>query len=824
MSCPFRLILPVQKRFLSRIPSVEMILLPVFLALAIQTPQGNPQSGSLFPEKPQEPAIAANFTSWHGWSYLQGAAPVWPKIYKTSGDWSDIQAHFTALKPGKPSVWHLKVVIFTRTEVDGKDANGVLREHRGSIESVQLAKIRIALLRFNAYVAAKFDGAVTIVPDVQVESEWMRDSGPDAFGPEFARRYFEARINGGSYEAEDKVFRGPFNSVLYVLPGSLPGDLHDAIVNDTPVAAVPSVPLGPDGIGQSFDTAFRAAWMRQVWARVAMQGYKSLTVTAPQTESTDPWPSVTNLDEVTPQTNLSHLNSVLELHPALVDPAELNVPNLPATDLKVAADPERGQVLKVTELSGFREGGVALPARADGAPIAKIDAAPTLSFLVKSTSKDPISIRLDSSDGKTAWISIGRDPILVTPMPGASVSSVPFSPDGKWQKIAVDLRQVAKPAGLVDVVRMAIEPSPNAKLAGKMQPDPVDYAFDEFKFSSDQAGPLVAPIAPSATSEDPEARALLAATAKAASPELAALLKDKSELVRLNATTAYIGFKDHTVEEQLISNSLDLDPSVAAAALAALMAEGSDTARAIVKRSVSVSLSDYAKTTAANLLAQTKDPKCADDVSRLLANRSWQAHVAAVEDLAQIPSPDSQTWRLAFIGMSDPAVKLAVTRNADATVDRVASALLWSAVNEPSDMVRAESYIKLIASPVAATKAEGYKGVRDDSRFVRKVVVAYLAAHPSEEHRGALRMAIADRSAQVRAAAIGGFAALEKGATFDEIGNVLDDSDSTVQLALLDFSKKRSMKLPQKTVDAMVASPDSRVSTAAKALLTGAAN
>jgi HEAT repeat protein len=192
--------------------------------------------------------------------------------------------------------------------------------------------------------------------------------------------------------------------------------------------------------------------------------------------------------------------------------------------------------------------------------------------------------------------------------------------------------------------------------------------------------------------------------------------------------------------------------------------------------------------------------------------------VLAVEALAEIPSPDSQIWRLAFIGMSDPAVKLAVTLNADPSIDKVVSPLLWSSVNEPSDLVRAESYIKLIQAPVAATKTEGYKGVRDDSRYVRKLVVEYLAAHPSEDHRNALRTAIADRSAQVRAAALEGFAALDQGATSDEIANVLDDPDSGVQLALIDLSKKKSLKLPQKTVAAMLASPDPRVSAAAKSL------
>jgi len=795
-----------------------MMLQPALLALAFLSSQGSGQVAGLFPPKPAAPVVGADFTGWHGWSYLQGAPSVWPNTYETSGDWSDIEMRLSALKPTKPSVWRMKVVIFTRIESDGRDAAGVLRERRGTIESVQLAQIRVALLRLNAYAATKFDGEVSINQDVQVESEWMRDAGPAAFGADFARRYFESRINGGTYEAEDKVFRGPFNSVIYILPGSASGELPDVTVNETPVSGVPAAPIGRNGVSYSLDKALRNAWFRQLEFRAKAQGFKSLTVAPGAATNADAWAAATNLEEVPAQTFLPRLSTSLDLHASAEDPGVVLLPESPATTAKLVADPEKGQVLKVVEASGIREGGLALPSRADGKPIEVVASTPTLCFDVKSICKDPLAIRLDSSDGKTAWVSIGTDPVLVTPMPDTVVASVPFISDGKWQKVAVDLRPIAKQAGFTDIVRLSIEPSPNAKLAGKAQPEPVDYSFSDFRFNSDPAGPFADPVSPSATSADPEARALFAAQAKAASPDLAALLKDKSELVRLNATTAYIGFKDPTVEEQLIANSLDLDPSVAAAALTALSMEGTDTARAVVMRSVSVSLSDYAKMTAGKLLADTKDPKMAEVVSRLLANRSWQAHVQAVESLAVIKTPESQQFRLGFIGMSDPAVKLAVTENADPSLDRVASALLWSAVNEPSDAVRAESYIKLIQSPVATNKTEGYKGVRDDSKFVRKLVLEYLAAHPTEDNRNALRTAVADRSASVRAAAILGFAALDAGATNDEIANVLDDPDPNVQLALIELSKKKAMKLPQKTVDAMLASPDTRVSAAAKGL------
>ncbi len=47
---------------------------------------------------------------------------------------------------------------------------------------------------------------------------------------------------------------------------------------------------------------------------------------------------------------------------------------------------------------------------------------------------------------------------------------------------------------------------------------------------------------------------------------------------------------------------------------------------------------------------------------------------------------------------------------------------------------------------------------------------------------------------------------------------MLDDQHSDVQLALVDLSKKKGLKLPQKTLDAMTSSPDTKVSAAAKTL------
>ncbi len=778
---------------------------------------------AVFPGKLQSAVMPAEFLGWRGWTYLQGAPSVEPTPFDSIGDWTDVRAKISGIKAEKPPSWRMKIVIFTRLQADERDSAGVLREQRQTIESVQLAQIQTAIQRFSGWVTAKTNGHLSVVPDVQVESDWMRDKTTESsppFGPPFITRYLEARINGGSYEAEDKVFRGPFNSVIYILPGSRPSEVAQTVVNDTPVSGLSARPLTASGTDGNLDVELQSAWLKQLDARAKDQGYKGIA-TAPTGSTEDVWSTVTSLDEPAPQVFLARQSSLLSLNFGSAEPVPIKVAKAPATEATIVTDPDRGQVLKVVEAAGFRTGGIALPSRADKAPLAKLDTAPTLSFMARSSSRDPLSIRLESSDGKVAWVSIGQDAKLVTSMPGASIFSAQFIPDGKWQKVSIDLKSALSKLGLADINTLVIEPSPNTKIGGKIRADIIEYEFDEFKFGNEAANPLVPDTAPDPASDDAEARALYAAQAKASSPELAALLKDKNELVRLNATAAYNTIKDPTVESALVSNSLDLDPSVAGAALKALMNSGTESALSVIRQSVRVAFSDYAKQTAGALLAESKDPKLAGDVSLLWSNRSWNARLSAVDSMAKFGTPESHKMMMTFLVSDDPEIKLAVTRHTDPNIDDDARKLLWSAVNEPSDRVRADSDIKLIQSSTSANRIEGFKGVHDDSKYVRLVVLDYLANHPSEENRNALRMAVADKSARVRAAALRGFGSLASPPSLEEIANILDDSDPKVLLSLIDVAKKHSLKLPQKTLDIMMSSLDPRVPAAAKTLGTG---
>jgi hypothetical protein len=163
-------------------------------------------------------------------------------------------------------------------------------------------------------------------------------------------------------------------------------------------------------------------------------------------------------------------------------------------------------------------------------------------------------------------------------------------------------------------------------------------------------------------------------------------------------------------------------------------------------------------------------------------------------------------------------VRLAATRGAHTDNPTVLKRLRWSAVNDPSDAVRAESAWKLIASGKEIEVAEGYKSVRDESVGVRLDLLDRFTKNPNEAHRGAIRIAVVDLSARVRAAALRAFANLPGDVVLDEVSNTFTDKFPIVQLALLDLAKAKNLKLPDAAVANLKSSIDPRVVARAKVL------
>ncbi|MCC7230559.1 MAG: HEAT repeat domain-containing protein [Fimbriimonadaceae bacterium] len=205
------------------------------------------------------------------------------------------------------------------------------------------------------------------------------------------------------------------------------------------------------------------------------------------------------------------------------------------------------------------------------------------------------------------------------------------------------------------------------------------------------------------------------------------------------------------------------------------------------------------------------DPVFAGALSRQFASNSWQTRLAAAKALTMLPGDEAAVISMTFLQEIDPEVRWTVTCGANTANSVVVKRMLWSAVNDPSDAVRAMSCWKLIESGKPKDASEGYKGVRDDSIGVRLELVQRMGASPSPKHRDALLVAIADSSWLVRAAALSSLAKQSEPVKVDEIGNVLEDKFPAVQLALLDLAKAKSLSLPPAAIANLKTSLDARV-------------
>lgn len=744
---------------------------------------------------------------WRGWEYLKGAAGKLPERYVASYDWTPVRAATEGMKDAAAQ-WRIRVVIFTRTE-EQVTVGGVARPIRHSIEDAYLKQVGESLARFGAWASAETNGHLRVTFDVTVEREVMRD----AIGATLVRNYLTPRINGGGYEPDDKVFRGPYQSAIGILPGPSKGDEAMSPINGAAASAVYfQSALGKYAVGD-IDVRLHAAWRKAIADRLAARGL-ALKENDAEPGTPETWAEAAATTEVATDTLLERLKTrpVVGLGVDRLKPVPAPSYASAVTDVTLVTDAEHGEVLHVTEKGIERNGGFAFPQRADGQPIADLSVTPTLCLSIRTRAQDPIGITLWGPTGQTAHVDFGRTGLIeVEKLIGGPEVEAPLERDSSWHEVKVDVAAIAKAAGFTQVMGMALEPSYRATASGRRFSEPIEVDVDNVRFTADAPGPLLTAPQANATSADPEDRALFAAQAEASSPELIALLDDKVAFVRLNAARAYWKIKDDMAQPNLIKDVVDLDPAVAAAGIRGLMHQGGEIALTTVRRSVRIGVTPLVRGEAGKLLGETKDPKYAGDIVALLTDKSWLNRRTGVEALGMIPGKETAVLKMAFLEQTDPEIKIAVARASDPTDEYQMRKLLWSAVNEPSDAVRAASDAALIGSPDATFRAEGYKGVRDDGRATRLMVLTYLEEHPNEAHRGALRLAVTDRSASVRAAALRAFAQLEKGVEAEEIANVLEDRDPEVQLALQALAKKRGFALNEKTRQLMSESPDERV-------------
>lgn len=462
-------------------------------------------------------------------------------------------------------------------------------------------------------------------------------------------------------------------------------------------------------------------------------------------------------------------------------------------------DPERGNVIAIQVGGLVRIGSALLLGHRGGPTLFSPGDRQYLSFFVKTTNAEPMNLRFAHTGGAPDHILriFGRWP-APSEAESDSKKEVILPPGDGWKHVVIDLR-----AHDISVVSaLWLEASEYVGCWPSPQFTPPTILVDDVKVSETAPGPVsevgtISATVPNATASDPVARALFAAGSPLDTEEsrtaVSALLKDPADDVRLNAVRAFIRTKSPGVEPALGEVLTSLNPILAASAADALGFQASEAAHAILKRAVEIGPFDFTRVNAARALAHWKEPKLTATFSLMLTSPSWRGRANAATALGAMPGDSSQLVLMAFLHEVDPAVRLAVTKAANVGNEEVCKRLLWSAVNDPLDELRAMSSYRLIQSGKANYVTEALKGIRDDSVGMRRRLLELLRANPIEGARPALRLAVADTSPEIRAEALRTFAAWPGAVRREEVENAFRDQDPRVIAALSELRQAKGL-------------------------------
>lgn len=747
-------------------------------------------AGKVIPITYPTPAVRQvpeDVKNWDGFQGLPPAQRDWPTPFRSPGDWSSVAAKLDQLGPVDKATpqWKTKIFILTQADWVVQDANGLYYQKRHRLNQKQIDDLLRALARVPGYARAATDGAVNVSLDVVVDGELVVFEKQTLPPPlDFSRplvlsndpwpsNYLTSRTNHGAFVAEDKVFRGPYQTTLLLGPDSLSRVLSGEA----------------DGYGLEEVVAGKIAGdATSRWNRLGIYTQPNVNVSASITPPILPALFPPKAWEILASEE-PDFEKLQELY-SLADQAfgssgsALFVPWRPVAysgnvNVSIATDAERGSVLRYAENSPVRSGGFALPYR-------NIDPTqtPYLSFWVKTNSRDDLAI--------VAGVQ-NKGRFLVR-------QAIPAVAGGTWQQVVVDLRNI-NPRTMDD---LSIGPASDG--GERDQVGDILYFFDDFQLLAEaQPTPALPP-------SDVIQRATAAKTLSAAD-----LAKETSDFVKLNGLLREGPFAAAD-EAGLIQLTKSINIRIAGEAVKKLAQLGTPTAKAEVMRLIVSSPFEYVKQCAAIEVGKFGDPQMAGLLSRLFASRYWQTRLAGARALTLLPGDEPAVISMTFLQEIDPQIRLTLTRHAHVQNSVVQKRLLWSTVNDPSDAVRAESAWRLITSGNGQLAAEGYKAIRDDSNWVRIDLLNRMRQNPAEAHRPALRLAVTDLSPRVRTAALSALATQPGNVDLEEVANTLQDKFPQVQLALIDLAKAKKLTLPASAIESLQASIDPRVVEKAKEL------
>lgn len=421
-----------------------------------------------------------------------------------------------------------------------------------------------------------------------------------------------------------------------------------------------------------------------------------------------------------------------------------------------------------------------------------------MSFEFQSITRDPYQIEFLGSSGQLLGSVPLVGPVLgLVDFGGPDRLSYLSAPSGEWTLLNIDTSAY----GSVYEARIVVPAEERRRESRGME---AGYGFRNIRWGNFEATELV-----SRETAEPTVLALLNEPIGEEFYEMVLSgLSSVDSDVEMAALSALSRVSIPGSVPILEAKAGSASPTIAYLASRSLLRQGTPEAGESLGRILEIGPFDHNRRFAGEALMELGTEGYGQKYAALAASRSWRTRRIGVEGVFSDPSPQSTIFVMGLI--DDPAapVRLAISRLADANHSLANRRLLWLAVNDPSEQIRSETYIKLLDCGDAEIRSEALTGVRDESVVVQRAVLQHIAMNPNPEFRRAIQIAVIDRNPVVRALALDAFRAQPEDVDLGEIQNVLSDADPRVQMALIRLAIAKSLSLPTETVGMLNNSAD----------------
>lgn len=227
------------------------------------------------------------------------------------------------------------------------------------------------------------------------------------------------------------------------------------------------------------------------------------------------------------------------------------------------------------------------------------------------------------------------------------------------------------------------------------------------------------------------------------------------------------------------------DPFVSSSALWALALQGTEASQAKLKYALEIGPFEHNRQAAAEILART-DFDLVRPLTTMMMAGEWSAREAQARALTRYAEKNSEAAVGLILLLTDPepAVRLRAAQGIPLLGELAQRRLLYAAVNDPSEMVRATAYTKLLNAPNASIAEEARRGIGDESAVVRAKLYQALGAAGQESFQALIKRGLQDRSPSVRVAAVDALAICPGPVTREDVQLLSGDPAPLIQQSL----------------------------------------